>query len=117
MISSALMICSNCSAEIPEISAYCPACGYPVGEAHDPFGARDALDRLLATGAYVVLPAAIFLAVPKLRDRRFVQFHAWQAIFLAVATVALAFVLRLLFFLFSLFPFGGNLVAWLLVGV
>jgi uncharacterized membrane protein len=111
------MICSECSAEMPEISAYCPVCGSPVDEAQDPYAAKDVLDRLLATGTYVIVPALVVLSIPRLRSRPFVRFHAWQAVLVGVATVALALVVRLLFFLFSLFPFGGNLLAWLLVGV
>ena len=47
------MICSECSAEMPEISAYCPVCGYPVNAASDLFQAKDVTDSLLAAVAYV----------------------------------------------------------------
>ena len=46
------MICSKCSAEMPEISAYCPVCGHPVNPASDSFQANDFTDSLLAAVAY-----------------------------------------------------------------
>jgi uncharacterized membrane protein len=103
---------------MPEISAYCPACGYPVNEASDPLPATDGMDKLLAAFAYVaVVPAIAFLVVPAIRLRSFVRFHAWQALFFAAATCILGLVLRLLFVIFSVLPFGGFLFAWLLIGV
>lgn len=103
---------------MPEISAYCPACGDSVNAALDPFRANDFTDRLLAAIAYVaIVPAVAFLLVPAIRSRPFVRFHAWQAVLLAAATCAFALALRLLFLVFSVLPFGGFLVAWLLVGV
>jgi uncharacterized membrane protein len=112
------MICSECSAEMPEISAYCPVCGYAVNAASDLFQAKDVADSLLAAVAYVALaPAIVFLLVPAIRSRLFVRFHAWQAILFAGASCVLAGLLRLLFLLFSVIPFGGSLVAWLLLGV
>jgi uncharacterized membrane protein len=115
---SPIMICSNCSAEMPEISAYCPACGQSVNPAPDPFRANDLMDKLLAAIAYVtIVPAAVFLFVPALRRRPFVRFHAWQVVLLVAATAGLALLLRLLFLIFSVLPFVGFLLAWLLVGV
>jgi uncharacterized membrane protein len=103
-----IMICSKCSAEMPEISAYCPACGYPVNAASDPLRANDLTDKLLAAIAYVV---------PGVRLRPFVRFHAWQAVLFVAGTCVLAVIVRLLFLVFSVFPFGGFMFAWLLVGV
>jgi len=112
------MICSRCSAEMPEISAYCPACGHSVNEASDPFRANDAMDRLLAAMSYLaIVPAVAFLLIPAMRRRAFVRFHAWQALLFVAATCAITGVLRGLFLIFSLLPFGGFLIAWLLIGV
>src|SRR5689334_6590557 len=99
---SPIMICSKCSAEMPEISAYCPACGYPVNAASDPLRANDLTDKLLAAIAYVaILPAVVFLVVPGVRLRPFVRFHAWQAVLFVVGTCVLAVIVRLLFLVFS----------------
>ena len=112
------MICSMCSAEMPEISAYCPACGYPANETSDALSAKDTTDKLLAAFAYVaVVPAIAFLLVPATRVRSFVRFHAWQSLMFVAASCVLAMIIRLLFLIFSVLPFGGFLFAWLLVGV
>src|SRR5437588_483298 len=92
------MICSKCSAEMPEISVYCPACGYPVNEASDPLRANDGTDKLLAAFAYVaVVPAIAFLFVPAIRIRSFVRFHAWQALMFVAASCVLAMMAVLIF--------------------
>lgn len=114
------MICSYCSAEMPEISAFCPGCGRsvtPVGGDRPVFAAR-LRDSLLGTLAYVaVVPAIVFLAVPRLGSGRFVRFHSWQSILFAVASALAALATRLLFFVLSVIPFGGFLLAWLSIGL
>ena len=114
------MICSYCSVEMPEISAFCPGCGRSVnhlGE-DDPISAAGVGDSLFGALAYVaVLPAIVFLVVPRLGSSRFVRFHSWQSILFAGASGVAAFATRLLFFVLSVIPFGGFLLAWLLIGL
>lgn len=103
---------------MPEISAYCPACGTSVNTESDPFHASDIVDQLLGALAYLpVVPAIVLLLVPALRHRHFVRFQAWQSLLFTVASGVLALLVRGLFFVFSVLPFGGSLVAWLLNGV
>lgn len=114
------MICSYCSAEMPEISAFCPACGrsikHPGAEEH--ISAASLRDSLLGALAYVLLlPAMVFLAVPPLRSSRFVRFHSWQSLFFALASAIAALLTRLLFFVLPVIPFVGYLLAWLLIGL
>lgn len=114
------MICAYCSAEMPEISAFCPGCGRSVSSVggDKPVFAARVRDALLGTLAYVaVLPAIGFLIVPGLGNNRFVRFHAWQSILFAVASALAALATRLLFFALSVIPFGGFLLAWLLIGL
>src|SRR5215468_8107441 len=118
MISRPIMICSNCTAEMPEISAYCPVCGTPVETESDPIHALDITDQLLGAAAYIaIVPAIVMLFIPALRGRLFVRFHAWQSILFGAFTSVFGLILRLLFLLFSIVPLGGSLVAWLLIGV
>ena len=103
---------------MPEISAYCPACGSSVNAESDPFLSSDITDQLLGALAYVaIVPAIVLLLVPALRQRLFVRFHAWQSLMFTAAACVFAVIIRLLFLLFSVLPFGGSLVAWLLIGV
>jgi uncharacterized membrane protein len=116
------MICPYCSAEMPEISAFCPGCGRSV-QGNDntvPASERAAntRDALLGASAYIALvPAVLFLASPSLKASRFVRFHSWQSVLFAIATVILAGLMRGLFALFSLFPGVGFLFATLTIGL
>jgi len=117
--SSARMNCSYCSAAMPEISAFCPGCGRSVNDgSDDPIFAARVQDSILGTLAYLgVLPAIVFLAVPRLGSSRFVRFHSWQSILFAVASALAGLATRLLFFVLSVIPFGGFLLSWLLIGL
>src|SRR4051794_8645753 len=109
------MICSNCDAPMPDVSAFCPACGHSVSETS---GAVDSRDRVLAALAYIgIIPAIILILVPALRDNRFVRFHSWQSILFSVASVLLAGALKLLLVIFSVLPVIGFLLAWLSLGI
>jgi uncharacterized membrane protein len=111
------MICSHCSAEMPEISVFCPGCGRSVN-APEVLSAADARDALLGALAYVmVVPAILFLAVPALKSSRFVRFHSWQSVFFAIAAAITALLVKLVFAVFSILPGIGFLLAWLSVGV
>lgn len=114
------MNCSYCSATMPEVSAFCPGCGRAVTD--HPIGIPDVTpisrDSFLGAVAYVgILPGIVFLVVPLLKGNRFVRFHAWQSLLFAAATLVIGIVTKLLFMLFSLFPFLGFLLAWLLAGL
>lgn len=103
---------------MPEISAFCPACGSSVNADAESVRASDVTDHILGALAYVaVLPAIVILVIPALRQRLFVRFHAWQGLLFTAAACVTAVVLRLLFLLFSILPLGGSLIAWLLIGV
>jgi uncharacterized membrane protein len=53
---------------------------------------------------------------PFKRDR-FIRFHAFQSIFLTVATMVIAIALRILYSILTLVPVVGYLMAWLAVAV
>jgi uncharacterized membrane protein len=110
------MICSNCDAPIPDISAFCPACGSSV--AAEKFNATHSRERLLAALAYIgLLPAFVLLAIPALRRNPFIRFHCWQAVFFSGSSILLGLAVRLLFVLFSMLPVVGFLLAWLSLGI
>jgi len=111
------MTCSYCAAEMPEISAFCPGCGRRVNTSES-LSAGDTRDAALGALAYLgVAPAILFLALPALKSSRFVRFHSWQSVFFGVATLVLAFLIKLLFAILSVLPVIGFLLAWLSVGV
>jgi uncharacterized membrane protein len=117
------MICAYCSASMPEISGFCPACGRAVLQNSDfepgIAGAEPlSRDSFLGAGAYfTVLPAIVFLAVPAIRHKRYVRFHSWQSVLFAAGTIIVAVLTRLAFAVLAVFPLAGFLLAWLVAGV
>ena len=110
------MICSNCDAPMPDISAFCPACGSSV--AAEQFSASDPRERILGTLAYIgLLPALVLLAIPALRRNPSICFHCWQAVLFSGSSILMGLALRLLFVLFSMLPVIGFLLAWLTLGI
>jgi len=100
---------------MPDVSAFCPACGHSVDETSD---TTDSRAKLLGAIAYVgIIPAIILLLVPALRNSRFVRFHAWQSVLFTIASAALGLALKLLFLIFAILPVVGFLLAWLSLGV
>ena len=117
------MICSYCDAEMPDISAFCPDCGRAVkagGHALEEWESRapNLQAAFLGALAYVtIVPAVLFLAIPRLRRDSFVRFHCWQSVFFAAATILAIVLMRLLFAALSLLPGLGFLLACLSVGL
>jgi len=73
-------------------------------------------DNLAAALAYLTpLPAIVFLRVKPFNRNHFVRFHSFQSIFLALAGLVVAAALRILFWLISLIPKFGYLLASLAV--
>jgi uncharacterized membrane protein len=111
------MICSHCASEMPEISVFCPSCGRSTG-ADEGLRADSARDSIFGAVAYLtLLPAIVFLAIPAIRQRHFVRFHAWQSVLFVVASAILAGAFRLLFVILSILPVLGFLIAWLSSGL
>jgi len=109
------MICPNCDAPMPDVSAFCPACGLSVAET---LGAVSSRDRALGALAYIgLIPAVILLLIPVLRGNRFVRFHSWQSVLFTVASALLGLALKLLFVVLAILPVVGFLLAWLSLGI
>jgi len=117
------VICSRCAAEMPEISVFCPGCGYPVKSEHElsataDLANMDSTDRLLGAAAYLTfVPAILFLLIPPVKSRRFARFHSWQSILFALSAGIFALALKLVFVVLSILPLIGFLGAWLSLGV
>ena len=79
---------------MPDVSAFCPACGISVTETPTAVNSRD---RALGALAYVgLIPAIILLLIPALSGNRFVRFHSWQSVLFTVASALLGLALKLL---------------------
>jgi uncharacterized membrane protein len=94
--------CLSCGAEVENVNSPCPECGESSPSA---ISLLTPPERFAAAFAYFALiPAIIFLLLTRFKANRFVRFHSFQSIFLAVAIGLLAVALRLLF-LVSFIPF------------
>ena len=92
------MLCGNCGVEMIAGAAFCPSCGKPASMTAAPSGAVAApalppnvAGMLCYLAGFVT--GILFLALAHYRQDRFVRFHAFQAIFLSVAWIALYLVL------------------------
>jgi len=113
-----MAFCTVCGAQTPDGSTVCPACsrsGAPV--AHPTAATAGGLtDNVAGMLAYVTfIPAIIFLVIEPYNRSRFIRFHAFQSIFLAVAMIAISIGLSV----FSFIPVLGlillplHLLIWL----
>lgn len=102
---------------MPDVAAFCPGCGRRMIDAPAALGRVGFLSENVAGAlAYVTfIPPIIFLWRNPFRQNHFVRFHSLQSIFLVLAGVVVAIALRLAFFVLSLLPKIGLLLASLVV--
>jgi uncharacterized membrane protein len=117
-------LCVECGEALPAVGTYCPACGTPVAEAKPVLGKTGGVpDRLAGALAYVfVIPAVFFLLRDPFRRNRFIRFHAWQSIFVAVAALVVFTLLftmmgKVLVIFASIIVAVGWLILWLVLMV
>lgn len=103
--------CPDCSAEVPEAAAFCPACGCATPTVLRARGIVGRLpERLAGALAYFLLPAIVFLVVKPYRENPFVRFHSYQSLGFFAAGVVVAAALRLLGLVFFFIPVLGLLL-------
>jgi uncharacterized membrane protein len=132
--------CSQCGADVGGAS-FCPQCGAAAevdatapptadstgspptssgaGAAQPPPAAAAASgsqDNLMGALAYVTfIPAIIFLLIEPYKNIKFVRFHAFQSIFLCVASIAISITLTILTIVLAFVGVGAlvGMVGWL----
>ena len=92
-----MAFCANCGAEVAAGASNCAQCGKPAGQSVG--GGVAAVPATTASGlqenvagmlAYLtIIPAIIFLVLEPYNRSKFVRFHAFQCIFLAVGLIAI----------------------------
>lgn len=110
--------CPFCTAQMPDDSVFCPECGNRVDSALPMAVAGP--DKIIAALAYMFLPAIIFLFLEPYKRNRFVRFHCFQAIFLAVAGIVMGTILKIAAAILFLVPLLGPLIvvlAWIVLGL
>jgi uncharacterized membrane protein len=99
--------CANCGNQMQDADAVCSKCGKPAGAsvgggaaaapAKAPAAAGGLADNVAGMLAYVtIIPAIIFLVMEPYNKNKFVRFHSFQCLFLAVASIAVSIALSII---------------------
>lgn len=116
--------CTKCGAALADHAANCSSCGAPVGEGAGTTRAG-AMSGLSMPGiafnvagllCYILWPVAciFFLIFGPYNKDEFVRFHAYQAVFLGLAGIAVAIALGILTSILALIPVAGVVLGSLL---
>lgn len=131
-----MAFCPNCGTQIADSVAFCPSCGKATGQASPgpaaaapppaPSAAPAASYNAPAAPAvpaaplaenvagmlayFTIIPAIIFLLIEPYNRNRFVRFHSFQCLFVAVALVVIDVVLMILASILHLIPVIGWMV-------
>ncbi len=135
-----MAFCPNCGTQIADNVAFCPSCGKGTGQASPgtasaapppspppapaanysapaaPVAAAPPLAENVAgmLAYFTIIPAIIFLLIEPYNRNRFVRFHAFQCLFVAVALVVIDVVLMILSSILHLVPVIGWMVTALM---
>lgn len=97
-----MAFCANCGGQLPAGANNCPACGKSSGQsvgggaaaAPAQASAGGLEDNVAGMLAYItIIPAIVFLVLAPYNQDKFVRFHSFQCLFLAVAVIAVDIVL------------------------
>jgi uncharacterized membrane protein len=107
--------CLQCSAEMPDGIAFCPGCGRRMIDVPGAVASTGFLKENIAGALayFIFIPAVVFLCLMPFKRNHFVRFHSFQSIFLLVAGLLVALLMRLVFPVLTLIPHLGYLLAWL----
>jgi len=106
--------CSACGAQVADGMTMCAGCSAKAGAGQ---GATGGLaDNVAGLLAYVtIIPAIVFLVMEPYNKNRFIRFHSFQCLFIAVA----GFVIGIAFMIIGMIPFVNlllipiSLVVWI----
>ncbi len=128
-----MAFCPNCGTQIADNTAFCPKCGKATGQASSgasaaappppapeasysapaaPVVAAAPLAENVAgmLAYFTIIPAIIFLLVEPYNRNKFVRFHSFQCLFVAVALVVIDVVLMILAAILHIIPVIGWMV-------
>ena len=133
-----MAFCPNCGTQMADNSAFCPGCGKamvqgnvagtetpplpvaPTGQAssYNPAPVSSAaplVENVAGMLAYfTIIPAIVFLLIEPYNRNRFVRFHCFQCLFVAVALIVVDVVLMILSSILHLVPVIGWFMAALM---
>ena len=113
-----MAFCSGCGTQIADGTTMCPACSSrtaaPAAAAQGTTGGMQ--DNVVGMLCYItIIPAIIFLVMEPYNKSRFIRFHSFQSIFLAVAMIAISVALSIVSFIpvIGLILLPLHLLIWL----
>ena len=126
-----MAFCSACGTQVTDNAAFCPKCGKAAGQAGaeatssappptPSYGVAAAPAMPMAENVagmlayFTIIPAIIFLLIEPYNRNRFVRFHSFQCLFVAVALVVIDVVLMILSSILHLVPVIGWMVTALM---
>jgi uncharacterized membrane protein len=117
--------CPNCGSQTPAGASACPNCAGGNPAPGNTTAAAGLDDNIAGMLCYLFIPAILFLVLEPYNKRRFIRFHAFQCIFLAVALFVLGAALSMLWYIpilgwvvgFLLWPLVGlgELILWIVL--
>jgi uncharacterized membrane protein len=124
-----MAFCANCGTQMADNAAYCPSCGKAAGQVNAGPGEEQQPSAVASqdtSGAvplplaenvagmlayFTIIPAIVFLVLEPFNRNRFVRFHAFQCIFVAVALIVIDVGLMIVSAIFHLVPVIGWFVS------
>ncbi len=101
------MECSSCHTAVQSGQKFCPSCGKepnPGGGGGTISQASGLSENIAGMLSYItIVPAIIFLVLEPYSKNRFIRFHAFQSIFLTVASVVIQIGFRIVASVLSIF--------------
>ena len=121
-------VCSGCGSDVAEGVKFCPRCGQPVAAAAaasagggyyaPPAAAATSAasnDNVMGAVAYVtIIPAILFLVLEPYNKNRFIRFHSFQCLFLALAGFVLSIGNMILSMVIGFIPVFGWIISLVL---
>jgi uncharacterized membrane protein len=119
-----MAFCVNCGTLMADDAAFCPNCGKPAAEPNptsvvphpepaDTYATTSAASPPLAENIagmlayFTIIPAIVFLLIEPYNRNRFVRFHSFQCLFVAVALIIVDVALMIISSVFHLLPVIG----------
>jgi uncharacterized membrane protein len=133
-----MAFCSACGTQMSDNAAFCPHCGKATGQPDDAsnssapppvspasYGATAAPAAPMAENvagmlAYFIIPAIIFLLIEPYNRNRFVRFHSFQCLFVAIGLIVINIALAIVSSILHFVPVIGWIFAailWPLYGL
>ena len=111
--------CPECSAQMPQSAAFCPACGRAMQAETRAQGSVGVFPENIAGALayFTFIPAIVFLFLAPYSKNRFLRFHSFQCLLLWAAAILIGIALKLASVVLFIVPVLGPLLVWVVAVV